>query len=102
MTALVAVVLPILVGRAVNVAFRLGLAFGAAVEAVAIRSVVLSCMLFTSSSTSAAASTSAVVSSSSVVVSTCLVVVVVVVVVAVVVDCFCCCLPGSGGQRWLT
>ena len=77
MAVVVAAVPPILVGRAVNVAFQLGLAFGAAVEAVAVRPAVLSCTLFTSSSTSA--STSAAVSSSSIVVSTCLVVVVVAV-----------------------
>ena len=53
MTVVVATVLPIFVGRAVDVAFRLGLAFSAAVEAVAVRPAVLSCSLFTIAFTSA-------------------------------------------------
>jgi hypothetical protein len=91
MTAEVAAVLPIIVGRAIDVAFRLGLAFGAAMEAVAVCPAVLLFTLFTSPSTCVSAyvcactcaSTSAAVSSSSVVVSTCLVLVVVDVVVVV-------------------
>ena len=41
MIQLVAAALPIFVGRAVDVAYRLGLAFGAAVEAVSVDPAVL-------------------------------------------------------------
>ena len=97
MTAGVAAILPILVGRAVDVSFRLGFTFGAAVAAVAMCPAVLfqlPASLFTSESLSvvaASAALSTAVSSSSVVGSTRLVVVAAVVVAPLCLKIGDCC-----------